>query len=105
MREESVYDLIDDVNDRMQQLVNCMESACGYDELGLDPRAGRVWIDRECIVTLNPRVLNYYGGFEYVDSEYVQQLGDYTVYLADADRVQECIEKFFRREVTEQESD
>ena len=55
-----------------------------------------MWINDSCIVTNNPRSLNYYGGFEYVDGEYVQQLGDYTVYLAYADRVQKCINTFLR---------
>ena len=94
--EDNILDLIDDVNERMEKIVRSMDRACGYDELGLDPRAGRVWINDSCIVTDNPRSLNYYGGFEYVDGEYVQQLGDYTVYLAYADRVQKCISTFLR---------
>lgn len=91
----SILELIEDFNEQLEAIVQGMDRACGYDELGLDPRAGRVWINRDCIITNNPRSLNYYGGFEYIDREYVFEVGDYTVYLADADRVQRCVVKYF----------
>lgn len=62
--------------------------------IGLDARAGNVWIFEDCIVTDQPRVLDYYGGFEYVDNRYVTVLGDYKIYSAEDSRVQDSLDFF-----------
>jgi hypothetical protein len=38
--------------------------------------------------------LCYYGGFEYVDKYYRQELGDYVFYTAGDDRIDECLDHF-----------
>lgn len=65
---------------------------------GLDNRAlGLFWFNFDCIVipACNRRTLDYYGGFEYIDSDYVKQYGDYVVYSAEAERVQEVLDAVF----------
>jgi hypothetical protein len=38
------------------------------------------------------RSLRYYGGFEYVDDEYIRTYGDYVIYSAETERVQDVID-------------
>ena len=61
------------------------------EELGLDKRAGlRLYIDEEYISVKNDsdlKNLRYYGGFEYVDEQYVQAIGDYVFFHAEDERV------------------
>lgn len=80
--------LIDDTADSMDSIVKQMD-LISADQCGLDIRAGRLYISREGIVVRNSnrRTLNYYGGFEYVDEDYVHTLGDYTFYNTDDERV------------------
>ena len=72
-------------------------------QLGLDRRAGYNLIVSEgdypgsgfvASSGSNTRSLSYYGGFEYVDNEYVTVVGDYTIYSAEDERVQNCIDCF-----------
>ena len=62
---------------------------------GLDERAiGEFYYNLECIVIPeeNRQRLDYYGGFEYVNSDYVKQYGDYVIYSAEDGRVAEVID-------------
>lgn len=96
MREFSnMMDLIDEVQDLVDRQVAGMRRVSAT-ELGLDQRCGSAYVDddMECIVVSESyaRTFNYYGGFEYIDSEDIRKLGDYTVYLSTSDRVQEALE-------------
>lgn len=62
---------------------------------GLDERAiGEFYYNLDCIVIPegNRQRLDYYGGFEYVNSDYVKQYGDYVIYSAEDGRVAEVID-------------
>lgn len=88
--------LIDKVNDMVRQRLTSMEIGHG-DDFGLDRRAGReIYTDGDFIVVSvdDAKSLDYYGGFEYVDSEFVTTLGDFKVYSSDDKRVAEAIEYF-----------
>lgn len=62
------------------------------DKVGLDYRAGSVYVLCNGIVREGAtNSLEYYGGFEYVDREYVIELGNWTFYSDDDERVRECI--------------
>ena len=89
----SMLDLIDEVQDCVERQVQGMRRVRAS-ELGLDDRCGRAYVDEDCIVVEsgNARSYNYYGGFEYIDSEDIRTLGDYVVYLNTANRVQEALE-------------
>lgn len=61
---------------------------------GLDDRAcGRCWFSNDYFVIPagSQRRLEYYGGFEYVDREYVRVFGDYVFYSTEDERVMDVI--------------
>jgi len=94
----SMMDLLDEVQDQVERQVAGMRRVTA-NELGLDPRCGRAYVDEDCIVVEGDgSSINYYGGFEYIDSEDVRKLGDYTVYLATAERVREALECLMERD-------
>jgi hypothetical protein len=90
-----LYDVVYDAEQAMAQyLQENAEQVCAS-KLGLDARAGRVWVTEDAVVRQgHAGSLDYYGGFEYVDKEYVTQMGDYKVYFADDERVAECLERY-----------
>lgn len=95
---KSIYDFLDDVNEKMERRVFDMNSVyCSRTNIGLDERCGRIFIDEECIIVpkSNRRVIDYYGGFEYVDKEFIQEIGDYVVYLNGDERVLGHIERYY----------
>ena len=50
-------------------------------------RCGSVFVDTEdrCIIVMDNylRSLRYYGGFEYINDEFVTSIGPYTIYAAE----------------------
>ena len=97
MREfTNMMDLVDEVNDMVERQVAGMQRVAASD-LGLDNRCGFAYVDEsmECIVVDDARArsFNYYGGFEYIDSEDKRQLGDYTIYFNTCDRVSDALER------------
>ena len=58
----------------------------------LDPRVGTLYTDpgRTFIATRHRKYLDYYGGFEYIPSEYITQVNEYTIYSREHDRVEEA---------------
>ena len=71
--------------------------AHGLEELGLDFRCGRILIsvDEGFVAACNSRSIEYYGGWEYIDSEYKLDAGDYRFYDREADRVDAVI-RYYR---------
>ena len=74
-------------------------------ELGLDERAGwRLYVDEEYIAVKNDsdlKNLRYYGGFEYVDESYVQNIGEYVFFHAEDERVAGHLSEYFMQEKEE----
>jgi hypothetical protein len=96
MREfTNIMDLADEVQDMVERQVAGMQRVAASD-LGLDNRCGFAYVDEsmECIVVDDARArsFNYYGGFEYIDSEDKRQLGDYTIYFNTSSRVNDALE-------------
>lgn len=62
--------------------------------LGLDERCGKLYVGDDFLAVSvgADRWLQYYGGFEYIEKEYRQQIGDYVFYSVDADRVAEAFD-------------
>lgn len=82
------------IQDTILQLQDEIESTCRRvpaHELGLDPRCGTVYVGEDFIATEYPGGLDYYGGFEYIDSEYTQSIGAWKLYSNEADRVAEAL--------------
>lgn len=73
------------------------------EKLGLDPRCGvAIVLDNAIVVhRLNRNILEYYGGFEYVDRECVTVMGDYVFYLAGDDRVAGCLDHLEKAEAAQ----
>lgn len=70
------------------------------EDLGLDARSGyRLFVSDECIAVnvSQTRSLEYYGGFEYVDSVYTKIAGDYKFYFREDSRVDDHIEIYFEK--------
>ena len=90
----SIQNIMIEVNNQMHEL--CGNLPCvRADKVGLDSRAGWVFVGEDCIIVEgSTRAIDYYGGFEYVDSECRTQLGEYTIYMADNDRVQDCLDVY-----------
>jgi imidazolonepropionase-like amidohydrolase len=63
------------------------------ESLGLDERCGPLVVGEDWIAVSDDGVrrLRYYGGFEYIDEEYITMLGNTTFYSIEADRVLEAM--------------
>lgn len=89
------YDVIDKAEAAVAAYLEEHATQTSAKQLGLDGRAGHtLWATQDAVVTLdsNVRSLNYYGGFEYVDTDYVRQVGCYVIYFADDERVAACLQ-------------
>jgi hypothetical protein len=92
------YELQEKVSDLVEEYISKMEVVNAV-ELGLDIRAGyTLYVNTTddiiaCYVG-HRRALDYYGGFEYVESHDVEVIGDYVFYTGGSGRVQDCLEYF-----------
>lgn len=89
-------DLLDSVDKLVRAFMDKAVEVTAED-LGLDRRAAyRLFITDEVIAVPkgDDRVLQYYGGFEYIDKEYRKELGDWVFYSAEDDRVQDCLDHY-----------
>lgn len=75
----------------VQQYVDSADRVSA-DKIGLDRRAGMVYVTDECIFAHKDsnKSLRYYGGFEYVSDEFVKQIGDYVFYMLRDEYDEEC---------------
>jgi hypothetical protein len=99
-----LYNLMHEINEKVEDLINEEFREVTPKDVGLDSRAGyRLFINEDYIAVSkgNRRSLDYYGGFEYVDEEHVTVLGDYVFYSADDERVQDHLDEFFMQEEAE----
>lgn len=94
----SVYDLIEEFEDEFTNKVSKMERY-SPEQLGLDSRC---WVkfyipkEKDCLIVQGKtNTLDYYGGFEYIDAEYIKRIGGYTIYSTDCQRVQDCLDYVF----------
>ena len=102
---EECNDLVSSyIEETMDRVPNYMSADRAVDEaifarIGLDPRVGVIYISKEAIATpVKYRgLLEYYGGFEYVDKGDIVTIGDYVIYLSSEEdsRVREHIERYY----------
>ena len=94
-----------EINGKVRDIIDEMTEVTP-EELGLDKRsADQLYIDEEYIAVKKGhelKTLRYYGGFEYVGEEYVQELGDYVFYHAEDERVAGHLSEFFQQEESEE---
>lgn len=93
---ELINDALDVVHDAICNLEETLRNAdsVNAEELGLDRRAGFVFVTDDAILVRSNcvRTLEYYGGFEYVEDDYKLSFGGVTVYFADSERVADCLD-------------
>jgi len=96
-----MYKLYETIENAVQKYIeesNVVEiGAKGLEELGLDFRCGRILIsvDEGFVAACSPRSIEYYGGWEYIDSEFKLDAGNYRFYDREADRVDAVI-RYYR---------
>lgn len=91
-----MQNLINEINQKIEVYVGGLTEVQAQD-LGLDERAGRLYTDGFEGIVVHKEAdqrLCYYGGFEYIDKYYRQELGDYVFYTAGDDRIDECLDYF-----------
>lgn len=101
-----MYKLEQTIEEAVQKYIeesDCVEiGSRGLEELGLDFRCGRILIslNEGFVAAANPRSIEYYGGWEYIDSEYKLDAGHYRFYDSEASRVDAVIQ-YYRELVQE----
>ncbi len=96
-----IYGLQHSIEQTVEQFLkdsNAVEiGAHGLDDLGLDFRCGRIYVsvDGDFVAVSNTRSIEYYGGWEYIDSEFKFDAGDYRFYDSEASRVDRVL-RFYR---------
>ena len=91
-----------EINEKVEAIIDDMREV-RPDDLSLDKRcAYQLFIDEEYIAIQKADLKNlrYYGGFEYVDEEYVQELGDYVFFHSEDERVAGHLSEYFMQEET-----
>lgn len=96
-----MYQLIETIENAVLNYINESDvveiGSSGLEELGLDFRCGRILlsVNEGFVAVHNPRSIEYYGGWEYIDSELKLDAGDYRFYDSEANRVGRVI-RFYR---------
>jgi hypothetical protein len=93
-----MWELEQQVEELVNQYIEESEAACvGARDVGLDYRCGMVYVSVAgdfVAVSGGGGSINYYGGFEYIDSDQIITIGHMTFYSGEASRVQACIEHY-----------
>lgn len=84
-----------DIESRLSELVDKIRSSAREihsTEAGLDSRCGWLLVDPNWVASEQPRYLDYYGGFEYLDPEDSISVGGLKVYMSGNERVDAVLE-------------
>jgi hypothetical protein len=94
----NLFSLIDEVTELTDNYIGTMKKVPAV-KLGLDNRSGSLFVSPDCIAVYksNDRALQYYGGFEYVDTEYRHEMGEFVFYSAEDDRVQGHLQDYLNK--------
>ena len=94
----SVDEMIEAVDMVIDRNLSGLVTEVTAEQLGLDRRAGYcLMVTEDYIIVLdsNRSVLDYYGGFEYVDEDCVKQMGSYVFYSREDERVAEHLWQYW----------
>lgn len=89
---EAINNAIDDFDQAMRKETSFTGSA-----VNLDTRCYGIYVVNDDMIVVNKsddRSLQYYGGFEYVNKDFRQEVGDWVIYHQDDERVRNCIDYF-----------
>jgi hypothetical protein len=90
-----LYEALRSIEQISEELIDTCKEAT-HESLGLDPRAGydlMVASDFIACPKNAARSLNYYGGFEYVDTENVITMGEWVIYYGDDELVRRHLDR------------
>lgn len=93
----SIEHFLDDISVLVDDVISQTMTEVKPQDLDLDPRSATYLFVSEDTIAVHDSFrdrLNYYGGFEYVDSQYVQTVGGYTFYSAEDYRVREHLDAY-----------
>jgi len=96
----NVLELVDVIEDQVKEIILSFTEV-SPEELGLDTRSAyKLYINEDFIACRDSdkSTLNYYGGFEYVDSQFVISLGNFHFYSIEDSRVSGHLDTFFSKE-------
>jgi hypothetical protein len=100
---KDVQEFLDTINGVTHTFVQNNMNRVPAVQLGLDARCGILYVDKNlasiAIETDSIGSLSYYGGFEYIDKEYVTTTGGYTFFSEEASRVSDALEYLLTGEV------
>ena len=82
----NTYDLQKQLN-KMQEAIAENSKMLPANKFGLNDHCGHLLLGENFIASFAPRLVDYYGGFEYVNATCVIQVGTWKVYSTDDDRV------------------
>ena len=102
-------DIYHDTNERVKKMLKEQYEECtDLERFGLDHRSAlRLYVSEEGIIVYldHDRILQYYGGFEYVEHGCRMQLADWVFYSIEDDRVREHVDHYFDRKVNPEEDE
>lgn len=82
------------VNELVEQYIEENMTEYATNDMHIDRRAApALWANRDGIAirSYNKGSFNYYAGAEYIDKEYVKEMGDYVFYSSEDARVNEWL--------------
>jgi len=88
----SIYDIQESI-DELQQAVASLCKVLPAERFGLDQRCGHLLCGPDFIASSAPRLVDYYGGFEYVEAAHIVHIGTWKLYSTDCPRVQAAWEQ------------
>jgi hypothetical protein len=92
-----MWEIDEKINDLIEQIVGGPDVVkINAEDAGLDCRSGTVYISvqNDFIASASIGSIEYYGGFEYIDSEYTTSLGHIKFYSGETSRVRNAIEYY-----------
>ena len=99
---KDIESVIWEINDFSDEYIKANAQRVYAKDLGLDTRIGKPYVGQNFIaVHINgetQRLIEYYGGFEYIDEDDIRYFGNYKVYLNSSDRVRECFRSLKEKE-------
>ena len=82
----NIYDIQESISS-LQEAIAAKCKVLPASRFGLDPRCGTLLFGPDFLVSTAPRLVDYYGGFEYVGIEFITQVGTWKVYSTDDERI------------------
>ncbi len=92
-----MWEIAEKIHDLIEQIVGGQDIATvNAEAVGLDYRSGTgyVSVENDVIASASVRLIEYYGGFEYIDSEYTTSVGHIKFYSGETSRVRDAIDYY-----------